>query len=91
MSDELIKILLEVKEIINSPHTILDWSKYNSVEELIQEIDSFIERLGFQDYSVIKELTILFAPTGSLQEISIDSGLSEKYLEIANKVDELIG
>jgi hypothetical protein len=91
LSDELIKILIEVKGIIDSPHTVLLWSKYNTVEELLQDIDSFIVRLRCQDYSVIKELTVLFGPTGSLQEISIDSGWSEKYIEIANKVDGLIG
>lgn len=88
--DELIKIMKEVKEIIDSPNTDVAWSRYNTVEEVINDLDSCIEQLKEKDKSVIEKLKILFAPTGTFQEISIDSGWSDKYLELANRFDELL-
>jgi hypothetical protein len=35
----------------------------------------------------IEHLRFLFAPTGSIQEISIDNGWGKEFLEIANIID----
>lgn len=88
--DELIKIMKEVKEIIDSPNTDVTWSRYNTVEEIIKDLDSCIEQLNQEDKSAIEKLKILFAPTGAFQEISIDSGWSDRYLELANRFDEIL-
>ena len=88
--EELIDILKDIKRLVDSPDTVLDWSNYSTVEEVLEDMDSLIERLNSCDTSSIKELKFLFAPTGSLQEISIDSGWSHRYLEIADKVDKLL-
>lgn len=88
--DELIKIIKEVKEIVDSPNTDVAWSGYNDVEEVIKDLDFYIKQLKQKDKSVIEELKILFAPTGAFQEISIDNGWSDKYLELANRFDELL-
>lgn len=88
--DELINIMKEVKGIIDSPNTDVTWSRYNTAEEVIKDLDSCIEQLKQKDKSVIEKLKILFAPTGVFQEISIDSGWSDKYLELANRFDEVL-
>ena len=80
----------EVKEIIDSPNTDVTWSRYNTAEEVIKDLASCIEQLKQKDKSVIEKLKILFAPTGVFQEISIDSGWSDKYLELANRFDEVL-
>jgi hypothetical protein len=37
-----------------------------------------------------KELTILFAPTGDLQETAMANGWAEEYLKLSAKFDDLI-
>jgi uncharacterized protein YqgV (UPF0045/DUF77 family) len=88
--DKLIKIINKVKEIIDSLNTDVTWSGYNTIEEVIKDLDSCIEQLKQKDKSVIEKLKILFAPTGAFQEISIDSGWSDKYLELASSFDKVL-
>ena len=88
--EELTRILEDIKRLVDSPYTVIDWSKYNTVEDVLRDLDSFIKRLNSQDESAIEELEFFFAPTGSLQEIYIGSGWGEKYLEIANRFEELL-
>ncbi|THF82691.1 hypothetical protein [Cohnella fermenti] len=52
----------------------------------MDELKDWVE-LG--DNKVISELNILFAPTGSFQEISIASGWGEKFIELAALFDEI--
>lgn len=83
----VISILLEVRSIIDSLYTDVVWSRFNNVNEALEYIDSSIEALTRQDGSVLDDLKILFAPTGSLQEISIRSGWGNEFIEISSKFD----
>lgn len=88
--ESIISILLEVRNIVNSPKTDIVWSRYNSVDELIKDIDDYIISLEQKRDTVFYDLEILFAPTGSLQEISIDSGWGSKFIELSQKIDKLL-
>src|SRR4051812_14637105 len=37
----------------------------------------------------LDQLGILFGPTGSIQEVSIDNGWGDKFLELAQEIDQL--
>lgn len=87
---QLIDLLLDVRNLINSPKTDITWSKYNSVEEIWLELDRFKKRINQHDESVFSELEILFAPTGSLQEISIDNGWGNKFVELSSRFNDII-
>ena len=54
------------------------------VESLEREIDSLIAR-GKCDRL---ELSVLFAPTGAIQEISMANGWSDEYLALAAGFDD---
>jgi hypothetical protein len=88
--DEVIGILQEVKHVLEVPGTDVAWSRYKSVEEAVGDIHQHIERLRAGDVSKIDDLTLLFAPTGSLQEISISSGWGEAFLYLAARFDRVI-
>jgi hypothetical protein len=88
--DEVIGILQQVKHIVESPGTDVAWSRYNIVEEAVDDIDQHIERLRRGDLSKIEDLTLLFAPTGSLQEISISSGWGEGFVCLSARFDRAI-
>jgi hypothetical protein len=80
----LTSLLLQVRDQVDSPTTDISWSKYNSLEELLQFLDSLIKKVKeSEDDSIIEDLKLLFAPTGSLQEISISSGWKKEFLELS--------
>lgn len=85
----LIELLTEIIRIVDSPETDIVWTKYNSIEELVSEINSYIDSLKIGDESVIKDINFLFAPTGSLQEISISNDWVDKFIGISSVVDDL--
>jgi len=89
--EEIIKILYEIRSIVDSNQTDVGWSKYNSVQKVLSEIDTHINKLKNNDLSNLYELEILFGPTGSFQEISISSGWEDKYINISSRFNKAIG
>ena len=83
----IIKILESVKKLILEPRTDISWSLFDSKDELIIEIDAHIQKLKLRDFSKIKDLILLFAPTSDFQEISLSSGWSNHYLNISERFD----
>ncbi|KRE64138.1 hypothetical protein [Paenibacillus sp. Soil750] len=88
--NDLLGLLAEVRTLIDSPNTNVIWSQFDSVKEVLNTLDMLKRRIELGDNKVISELKILFAPTGSFQEISIDSGWGEKFIELATRFDEII-
>jgi len=86
----IINILDFIKEIIKAPETNILRSWFDTKEDLITELENHIIKLKKEDFSNIKELVILFAPTSDLQEISIDSGWGQMFLIISKKFDGAI-
>jgi hypothetical protein len=88
--DKLRDILLRVMSIVNSPDTDLAWSNYNCIEDLVSELDSLINRLENHEEEVLKDVKFLFAPTNSLQEISLSNGWGNEFINLSNTVDSNI-
>ncbi len=89
-NENLIKLLYEIIELASTRDTNMVWSTFNTKEELIFELENYIQRLKNSDFSSIEQLISLFLPTGDLQEIAISSGWGEEYLSISKKFDDLI-
>lgn len=88
--NDLLSLLGEMRTLIDSPNTSVIWSQFDSVENVLNTLDTLKRRVELRDNKVISELKILFAPTSSFQEISIDSGWGEKFFELATRFDEII-
>lgn len=87
---EVIKALQRVKEIVENYQMDLSYSTYKSKEELVNNLELYISKLKVNDFSLNIEISLLFAPTGDLQEIAIDNGWSEEYMELAEIIDLMI-
>ena len=83
----LIEILETVKKLILEPRTDISWSTFDNKDELIIEIDTHIQKLKLRDFSIVKDLILLFAPTSDFQEISLSSGWGNQYLNISARFD----
>ncbi len=90
--EKVFKKLADLTAIIRKKidnETDVFWSRYDSVQHLINDLDREVDRLKIKDHTVLRDLEILFAPTGSLQEISISNGWSDEFLVLAQEFDHL--
>lgn len=85
--EAVINILESIKEIIKAADMDMIHSEFDSPEDLIEELNTHIKNLTKEDFSKIDDLIILFAPTSDLQEISIDNGWGNLYIDISEKFD----
>ncbi|CAH1232213.1 hypothetical protein PAECIP111891_06975 [Paenibacillus allorhizoplanae] len=88
--NDLLDLLTELSNLIDSPNTDVTWSRFETVVDVLMTIDTFKQQLKLGKDIAISELIILFGPTGSFQEISIDSGWGEKFLKLAARFDEIV-
>ncbi len=85
--DELVEVLQEARAFLARPGNDFVWSGWEGPDEALRELDEKIaavlsgplpERLG---------VSVLFAPTGPIQEVSISSGWGQAFLAIAAHFD----
>ena len=58
-----------------------------SVEEVIRQLEDELDKARNSQPTDLKRLGFLFAPTGALQETSIDNGWANEFLEISKTID----
>jgi len=62
------------------------WSSL-AVEELISKLEDELYKLKNSQQFNLEQLKFLFAPTGPIQDTSIDNGWGDQYLEISDVID----
>jgi hypothetical protein len=83
----LLEVLRETRALLARPANNFDWSSWENGEAALQEIDALIASLNDRTLRDPKEVAILFAPTGPVQEVSVSSGWGDVFLELAERVD----
>ena len=86
----LTTVLLEVRALLQTSLES-DWAALTP-DEVIAILDreiAVLETTGRLDNLI--ELKSLFAPAAEIQEISMASGWSERYIELSSKFDAAIG
>jgi hypothetical protein len=87
--EKLISVLEETISYLRKSQSS-DWSSI-PVEEVIRRLEAEIKKARNAKPVDVIILDRLFAPTGAIQEISIDNGWGTKFLRISQVVDEFIG
>ncbi|MEU6559930.1 hypothetical protein [Nocardia nova] len=76
--------------IVESGPQDLAWQRrYRDEDELIRDLTGHAARLRSGDSGGLRELALLFAPTGVLCEIAASSGWLEEYTVLGNRLDSL--
>ncbi len=88
--EQLIAVLLETKNLLLLPKKDFAWSLWNNPAEANAEIDAHIEKIKNNDYTGLRSLELLFAPTGSIQEVSVSSGWGQLFLELSSRFDQAL-
>ena len=86
MSAALVAIIGEIQSLLRREANDFCWSHWQNAQEADAEITGYLESVQKGDYSQLGKLKLLFAPTGSLQEVSF-SGWALEYLSLSERFD----
>ncbi len=84
----LISVFEETRELLADPDNDFTWSSWVGREDALREMDGILLSLwcGVLPKSLSK--TVLFAPTGPIQEVSVNSGWGKAFLALADRFDQ---
>ncbi len=85
---KIIGILTVIRNKINGQTEML-YTLWENPQEAIEEINDCIQKLQTGDIGVLKTINMLFAPTGSFQELSMQNGWSDEYLKMGEQFDKI--
>ena len=88
-TESLIHVLESAIELISIPDNDYCWSPWSSDQEAKREIQSLISIVKNGALPDRVKVSVLFATTGPLQEVSLSSGWAEAFLKVAEKYDEV--
>jgi hypothetical protein len=89
-TDELVEVLRETRELLARPDNNFIWSHWDSATDALREFDAFITQIESGDTSRRSDLVLLFAPIGSIQEVSISGGWGQEFLALSARFDAVI-
>jgi hypothetical protein len=84
---ELLDALREVRALLARPDNDFLWSSWEDADEALAEIDGPIHALESGRLPDRFTLSVLFAPTGPLQETALSSGWGDEFLALASRCD----
>jgi hypothetical protein len=85
--DPLLRVLGETPALLARPDNNFAWSSWRDGEGALREIDALIASVCNGAVPDPKQLALLFAPTGPLQQVRLSSGWGELFLDLAERID----
>lgn len=85
----VLAVLGEVRELLARPDADYGWSSFLDAETALAEVDGIADavRSGRPTPAL---LSLLFAPTGPLQEVAISSGWGDEFVALADRFDAAV-
>ena len=83
----LINVLLETRQWLAQPNNDFSWSAWADAAAALAEVDAIVSHLRAGAVPPKPDLERLFAPTGSMQEVSLSSGWGQEFLGLAQRLD----
>lgn len=83
----LISILEEAHELLSADANDFSWSSWHDRDDALHEIDALLSELRSGVAPSALTLSVLFAPTGPMQEVSLSSGWGDAFVELAERFD----
>jgi hypothetical protein len=84
---ELLDVLQEVRALLALPSNDFAWSSWADAEAALAELDDFIAYIENGQKFASLDLSVLFAATGPICEVSVSSGWGDEYCEVAARFD----
>lgn len=87
---QLLAILDEAKEWLRRAGNDFSWSSWENAGEAIAEIENLQKIISNDEVWNPMKVSIVFSPTGDLQEVSLSSGWGNEFLELADRADRVL-
>jgi hypothetical protein len=87
---ELAGVLREARLLLALPENDFAWSSWEDASAALAEVDKLIAALDAGRLPSRLIVSVLFAPTGPTQEVSISSGWANEYLSVAARCDAAV-
>jgi hemoglobin len=87
---DLLQVLQEARSLLARPGNDFAWSSWSDPEAALRQIDELIAVIEEGQLPDRSELALLFAPTGPLQEVSLNSGWGCEFLDVARRFDSAV-
>ncbi|HZN69812.1 MAG TPA: hypothetical protein VFB66_31350 [Tepidisphaeraceae bacterium] len=84
---ELANTLREAAAWLARPDNNFDWSAWEDADEALAEVSAHIATLDAGKLPPKLDLTVLFAATAPIQEVSLSSGWGDEFLDLAARFD----
>ena len=89
MRQEMQSILRDARDLLALPGNNFDWSSWEDADAALLEVDALITLLEPGRLPDRLAVSVLFAPTGPIQEVSISSGWANEFLALAERFDKV--
>jgi hypothetical protein len=83
-------VLREARSLLARPGNNFDWSSWGDAEAALREVDGLIGTLESGRLPSRLTVSVLFAPTGPIQEVSLSSGWADEFLALASRCDAVV-
>ena len=74
-------------ELVSLEDNDFSWSSWGDAAAAIRELNQHIAALRLPNRPDIEGMSVIFAPTGPMQELSLSSGWSEPFVKLASYFD----
>jgi hypothetical protein len=78
-------VMEAAREYLTVPDANFDWSSWADQESALEEVDAILARL--RENHIPPGISVLFLPTGPLQEVSLSSGWGNEFIALAARFD----
>jgi nucleotide-binding universal stress UspA family protein len=87
---ELADVLREARALLARPGNDFAWSSWADAAAALAEVDRLIAALEADRLPPRLAVSVLFAPTGPIQEVSLSSGWADEFLALAGRCDAAV-
>ena len=84
---KMISVLEDAVRYVERSDADFSWSSWKDSEHAVLELNNLLSRVKKGDRSALREISVLFLPTGPLQELSLSSGWGREFLRLAGCFD----
>jgi hypothetical protein len=84
---ELLCVLREAQSLLSRPGDDFAWSSWKDTGAALAEVEQLIATLEAGRLPSRLAVSVLFAPTGPINEVAISSGWGQEFLVLAARCD----
>jgi hypothetical protein len=83
----LANVLRSAAELLSLPANDFAWSSWANQAAAVAEVEAVLALVEAGELPDRTSVSVLFAPTGPIQEVSLNSGWADTFLQLAERYD----